>query len=74
MIHLFTLDNQFIQTTEEGFNTDDFTGIIYVGNLDNWQEKYYMKDSNFHREDGPAVECVSGEKVYYIDGIFLRKE
>jgi len=30
--------------------------------------KFYHFNNKFHREDGPAVEYVSGDKYWFLDG------
>ncbi len=39
---------------------------------DHLGNKYWYKDSLFHREDGPAVEWAGGEKWWCIDGGYHR--
>ena len=39
-------------------------------------DKFYYKDPEMtilHREDGPAIECVSGTKEWYINGQLHRE-
>jgi len=33
----------------------------------------YLQDGKQHRTDGPAVECVSGDKAWYVDGSELTE-
>ena len=30
--------------------------------------KYYHKNGNFHRDDGPAKEYIDGDKEWFIEG------
>ena len=48
---------------------------------DNWSvytdkigNKWWLLDGCIHREDGPAVEFVSGEKQYYLNGAYCGNE
>jgi hypothetical protein len=37
--------------------------------------KYYkLPNGDFHREDGPAVELISGYKAWYINGLRHRED
>ena len=39
--------------------------------------KFYYSDremKNLHREDGPAVEYVNGDRVWYLNGLFHRED
>ncbi len=36
--------------------------------------RYFNELNNFHREDGPAVEFISGSKVWYINGLCHRAD
>jgi hypothetical protein len=43
--------------------------------IDKYGDKLYYKDKAMkicHRLDGPAVECLDGDKVWYIDGKMHR--
>jgi len=35
---------------------------------DDYGNKYWYKEGKLHREDGPAIEFVSGEKRWYKEG------
>ena len=34
----------------------------------NWDSKYWYKFGKKHRDDGPAIETLSGDKSYYLNG------
>ena len=36
--------------------------------------KYYYKNDELHREDGPAIECTGGHKSWYIEGKLHRED
>jgi hypothetical protein len=36
--------------------------------IDSYGNKWYYKDDEYHREDGPAIECSNGYKSWYING------
>jgi hypothetical protein len=40
--------------------------IVYL--IDEWKVKYWFKDNQLHRPDGPAVECPNGITQWYQDG------
>jgi len=31
--------------------------------------KYWYKNGDLHREDGPAVECANGDRFWYKNGV-----
>ena len=37
-------------------------------------EKHWLKDGNFHRENGPAVERADGTKQWYLHGDRHRED
>lgn len=43
----------------------NFSGIIKYSN----GNKAWLKNNKFHRLNGPAIEFISGEKEWYIQGI-----
>ena len=48
----------------------NFTGIV------EWASdgsKYWYKEGNKHREDGPAIEYLSGYKQWWLEGKFYPK-
>ena len=65
---LYTLDNQFIEETNE--QPTNFTGIIEWSN----GTKQWLVNGKLHRLDGPAIEHYSGSKYWYIDNIKCAKE
>jgi len=47
----------------------DRNGLVIVcGN------KYWYKDNEFHRLDGPAIEYIDGTTIWYQNGIVHRKD
>ncbi len=52
-----------IRVTSYNQVPSDFTGIVSW--LDN---KLWVKNGNFHRVDGPAVEGAYGGKAWYLNG------
>jgi len=42
---------------------EDYTGIVEWTN----GSKYWLLNGQYHREDGPALECVNGDKWWYLD-------
>lgn len=52
------------------FNMYDFLTILkQLGHINN---KYWHKDGELHRLDGPAVEYTNGDKSWYVDGKLHR--
>lgn len=47
----------------------DFVGIVEYG-----EYKYWVKNRELHREDGPAVEYFDGSKDFYLEGRRLQKD
>jgi hypothetical protein len=41
----------------------NFTGIAEYSN----GSKYWCRNGQYHREDGPAIECSNGDKFWYLD-------
>tara|TARA_S200002703_G_C3736970_1_gene226571 strand:+ start:507 stop:869 length:363 start_codon:yes stop_codon:yes gene_type:complete len=41
--------------------------------FENGDKQWYL-NGNFHREDGPAVECANGTKKWYLDGKLHRED
>jgi len=39
-----------------------------------YSTKWYNLEGDFHREDGPAIECANGKKWYYINGELHRED
>ncbi len=35
---------------------------------------YYNEQDRFHREDGPAIECINGDKHWYQNGKLHRED
>lgn len=50
---------------------NNFTGVCKVLN-DNTVR--YLKNGEYHREDGPAIECPNGYSVYYYNGLHYGNE
>lgn len=49
----------------------DFTGVCKIL----WDlSTRYFKNGLHHREDGPAVEFMSGTKYWYINGLYHRED
>jgi len=42
--------------------------------IDDEGDEYWYKDNILHREDGPAIEWVSGSKFWVIDGNLHRMD
>ena len=36
--------------------------------IDNYGTKRYYLNDQLHRENGPAIECPSGNKLWYLNG------
>ena len=49
---------------------ENYTGIVEWENGD----KYWYKNGNFHREDGPAIERANGSKEWWINGNLHRED
>jgi hypothetical protein len=48
-----------------------FTGIVeYLVN----RTKYWFKEGNYHREDGPAVEYQNGTTIWFKEGNYHRED
>lgn len=43
-------------------------------NITSQGNKYWYKDSLFHRENGPAIELTDGYKKWYINGQLHRED
>ena len=41
---------------------------IYTVKVNTSGSKFWYQDDELHRTDGPAVECASGTKYWYIKG------
>ena len=48
----------------------DFTGIA----IDHDGDKVWIRNGKPHREEGPAVEYVSGDKEWYLNGKYMSEE
>jgi len=54
---------------------NNFTGVAeYSANLEKWYLKYWFKEGIIHREDGPAIEWVNGNKYWYKEGNCHRSD
>ncbi len=47
-----------------------FTGIVDYLN----EDKEWFKNGKQHREDGPALELISGQKHWYKEGLWHRED
>jgi hypothetical protein len=45
---------------------------LYVDSYDN--KKWYNKDGKLHREDGPAIEWINGNRTWYFNGKLHRED
>jgi hypothetical protein len=43
---------------------NNFTGIVEYSNGD----KYWYRNGELHREDGPAIEWADGDKYWFLNG------
>lgn len=62
------------QLKESGYDPDSITQAlleIVVIMEDEWAKAYYV-DGQLHREDGPAIECVNGDKYWFQNGLLHR--
>ena len=48
----------------------NFTGIV----IQQKKGKFWFKEGKYHREDGPAVELINGEKYWYKNGLYHRED
>ncbi len=37
-------------------------------------DKHWWQNDQFHRIDGPAVECANGDKYWYQNNQFIKQE
>lgn len=37
-------------------------------------DKYYYKNNELHREDGPAIDCVNGFQAWFLEGVRHRED
>ena len=42
--------------------------------IDKYNDKAWVKNGKWHREDGPAIECASGYKAWYQNGKRHRED
>jgi len=42
--------------------------------IDEFGDKYWYLNGEFHREDGPAVEYTTGTKIWYLNGHIHRQD
>ena len=43
--------------------------------IDHWGiKRYYNAEGKLHREDGPAIECVNGDKYWWINNELHRED
>ncbi len=40
----------------------------------NTNQKFFYKDGNFHRENGPAIDYGNGYKNYYLNGKYYEEK
>jgi hypothetical protein len=45
-----------------------------IVDLDPAWVSYYNKQGKLHRDDGPAVECATGDKAWYKNGLKHRED
>ena len=48
--------------------------IKYVVKVDDRGTKYWTLNGEFHREDGPAIEYVNGDKYWYLKSKALTEQ
>jgi hypothetical protein len=48
----------------------NFTGIV----IQQKKGKFWFKEGKYHREDGPAIELINGEKYWYKNGLYHRED
>lgn len=67
-MELYTINNIFIKATDRF--PPNFTGIAeWIGGIKIW----YI-DGKRHRIDGPAFECSSGHKRWFVNGKEVAEE
>lgn len=49
-------------------------GKKYIVTVKENGDKFWYLDNKLHREEGPAVELVSGAKVFYLQGVKFASE
>ena len=47
-----------------------FTGCL----IDKYNDKHWFKNGLYHREDGPAIECADGSKIWYLNDKFYSEQ
>ena len=46
------------------------TNLISTLHIDAYGNKrYYLSNGSLHRTDGPAFECINGDKKWYFNGV-----
>ena len=45
-----------------------------IFSINEFGDKEWYLNGNLHREDGPAVEYISGTKYWYINGLLHRED
>ena len=48
----------------------DFTGCL----INNYNNKIWFKNGNWHREDGPALEWSNGEKAWFLNDNYYNEQ
>jgi len=46
----------------------------YKVEVDDGGSKYWYLNDQYHREDGPAIECADGDKHWYLNGKCHRED
>jgi hypothetical protein len=54
--------------------TYDHRIVVDDFEISEYGNKYWSKDGEWHREDGPAIEYTNGDKYWYVNGKAHRED